>query len=85
MRVRFWGVRGSLPSPQLPSQIKSKISAVVERVTPDDLENAQSRERFLANLPEWLFGTVGGNTSCLEIRTDYNSENAIYLFGGSQE
>jgi phosphoribosyl 1,2-cyclic phosphodiesterase len=83
MRIRFWGVRGSLPAPQLPSQIKSKISAILERVTPDDLENAQTRERFLANLPPWLFGTVGGNTPCLEIRADDDNGEVVILDAGS--
>jgi len=82
MRIRFWGVRGSLPSPQLPSQIKSKISAIVERLTPNDLETPECRERFLANLPPWLFGTVGGNTSCVEVRLD-NEEEAIVFDAGS--
>ena len=70
MTIRFWGVRGSVPAPQLPSQIKSKISAILERVTPDDLLNHRTREKFLAELPPWLFGTVGGNTSCLSVTLD---------------
>ena len=68
MRVRFWGVRGSLPSPQLPSQIKSKISAIIERLTPGDIESPESRERFLAGLPPWLFGTTGGNSPCVSVQ-----------------
>jgi len=73
MRIRFWGVRGSLPSPQLPSQIKSKISAIIERLTPGDLESSDSRERFLADLPPWLFGTAGGNSPCLSVQLDDDS------------
>jgi len=76
MRVRFWGVRGSLASPQLPSLIKSKISAVVERITPDDLKSPESRERFLAGLPPWLFGTVGGNTPCVSVQLDSDAHSA---------
>ncbi len=83
MYIRFWGVRGSLPSPQLPGQIKSKISAIIERITPDDLESPKARERFLANLPPWLFGTVGGNTPCLEVRPDKDSSNVIIFDAGS--
>ena len=81
MRIRFWGVRGSLPSPQLPSQIKSKISAVLERLTPDDLENPESRERFLADLPPWLFGTAGGNTSCVALELSSPSEMLVFDAG----
>ena len=67
MIVRFWGVRGSLPSPLLPSQIKSKISAILARLNPDDLASQESREHFLAGLPLWLFGTIGGNTPCVSV------------------
>jgi phosphoribosyl 1,2-cyclic phosphodiesterase len=69
MRVKFWGVRGSIPTPLVPEQIRSKISSVVQRIRPADLRDARSRERFLAFLPPYLFGTVGGNTTCVEVRT----------------
>jgi len=82
MRVRFWGVRGSLPSPLSSQQVKSKISAILERLSPADLENSASREHFLANLPPWLFGTVGSNTPCLEVRVD-GLEDVLILDAGS--
>ena len=69
MLVRFWGVRGSLPAPLSSALVKSKISAVLERIRPADLESADSRERFLAGLPSTLYGTVGGNTPCVEVVT----------------
>ena len=81
MRIHFWGVRGSLPSPLLPSQIKSKISAILERITPGDLEGPESRERFLADLPPWLFGTVGGNSPCVAVQLDGNSESIVFDAG----
>ena len=70
MKIRFWGVRGSLPSPPLPSQIKSKISAIISRITPDDIQSPENREHFLAGLPPWLFGTVGGNTPCVSVSNE---------------
>lgn len=67
MRLRFWGVRGSVPSPLGPARLKSKISSVIGRLRPLDLEGEGSRELFLASLPDYLFGTVGGNTACVEV------------------
>jgi phosphoribosyl 1,2-cyclic phosphodiesterase len=67
MQVQFWGVRGSLPSPQLPSQIRSKITAILEQITPGDIASSESRKKFLEKLPPWLFETVGGNTPCVSI------------------
>lgn len=81
MKVVFWGVRGSLPMPLSPAQVRSKIAAVVERIRPADLESARSREKFLAGLPPSIFGTMGGNTPCLEVRTD--DDRLIILDGGT--
>jgi len=77
MNIRFWGVRGSIPAPISPFRIKSKISAIVEQITAEDLENAESRERFLSGLPPWLFGTVGGNTPCVSVT--FNNEDGSLL------
>ena len=68
MIVKFWGVRGSFPTPITPDKLRAKIAAVVQRVRPEDVVDANSREHFLASLPDWLFGTPGGNTPCLEVR-----------------
>jgi phosphoribosyl 1,2-cyclic phosphodiesterase len=81
MLVRFWGVRGSLPAPQLPTQIRSKISAILERLTPADIESPESRERFLSALPPWLFGTVGGNTPCVTVNLEDSPEILIFDAG----
>ena len=67
MFVQFWGVRGSLPTPLSYDQLISKISAIVQRISPADLVNADSRERFIQKLPESLISTVGGNTACVEM------------------
>lgn len=80
MHVKFWGVRGSLPMPLSADQVRSKIAAVVQRIRPSDLQSAETRERFLAGLPPYLFGTVGGNTTCLEIRT---GSGIIIIDGGT--
>ncbi len=85
MKIRFWGVRGSLPAPLTPVQVQSKISAVLERLRPEDLLDAASRERFLANLPPWLFGTTGGNTPCVEIQTDSGEEIVFDAGSGIRE
>lgn len=77
MKIRFWGVRGSIPSPLTPERLKSKISSVVQSISPADLENQDARERFIARLPESVFSTVGGNTSCVELRT---RENCYIVF-----
>lgn len=76
MKVEFWGVRGSIPSPLTSEQIKSKIQAVVQRISEKDLVSQDSRQNFIDNLPVWLNGTTGGNTSCVCI-TNENKTNFI--------
>ncbi len=68
MEIKFWGVRGSIPTPITPQQLAGKLAAVVQRIKPSDLESEESREKFLSNLPESLINTVGGNTTCVEIK-----------------
>lgn len=80
MLVHFWGVRGSIPTPLSPKQIQSKIMAVVQRITADDIKSAEDRVRFIANLPDWIYGTTGGNTACVEIKA---GDTEIVLDAGS--
>lgn len=77
MKVRFWGVRGSIPTPLTSSQIQGKISAVIQRIQPKDIVDQRSRELFIASLPENLFGTVGGNTTSVEVRLD---DDTVVIF-----
>jgi phosphoribosyl 1,2-cyclic phosphodiesterase len=68
MKVTFWGVRGSIPAPLTPDALRGRIAAVLTRAQPADLAGPESREAFLGRLPPDIFGTVGGNTTCLGIR-----------------
>ena len=90
MEIQFWGVRGSLPSPLLPEQVKEKIDEVIRRASPEDLESEEAKEKFLKELPEWLYGTAGGNTPCVSLVSE-NGEKVIFdagsgfrLFGKSE-
>ena len=76
MKIRFWGVRGSIATPVSAEQIQSKIVAAVSRISARDLESENARQNFIANLPEYLYGTIGGNTACLEIENE-NGDHII--------
>ena len=80
MTINFWGVRGSVPTPLSPQQVQSKIMAAIQRAKPSDLENAETRAKFVASLPSWIFGTAGGNTACVEL---VNNDTHIILDGGT--
>jgi phosphoribosyl 1,2-cyclic phosphodiesterase len=67
MKVQFLGVRGSIPAPLSPGQVSKKIEDVVARISPEDLVSEKARKDFLSSLPQWIPGTVGGNTPCVEV------------------
>ena len=77
LKIHFWGVRGSIPSPLLAADIQAKINAVVQRITPQDLESFDSREKFIAGLPDWIYGTVGGNSPCIQLTTSELQDNPL--------
>lgn len=74
MNIKFWGVRGSIPTPLTPQQIQAKISAAIQRITEDDIKDNASRERFISSLPKWIYGTTGGNTPCIEVTSGKNKK-----------
>ena len=81
MQVHFWGARGSIPSPVKPSEIREKISAIIEQIRPEDIIDQPARECFLKGLPPWLYGTVGGNTPCVSVTAEGFEEPIIFDCG----
>jgi phosphoribosyl 1,2-cyclic phosphodiesterase len=77
MRVTIWGARGSHPHPMTPSRFRDRVKSIVQRIGPEDITSNENRERFLAALPDWLWGMPGGNTPCVEIRL---SDNTCLIF-----
>jgi len=55
MNIKFWGVRGSVPSPLSPKAITEKIKAATEYIQQG------------IPLPFEIESTYGGNTTCVEV------------------
>lgn len=70
MKVKFWGVRGSIPTPITPDQVEQKITEALMEARGKKLDTPQAVQRFVASLPLHKRGTIGGNTSCIEVRAD---------------
>ena len=68
MRIRFWGVRGSIPAPLTSDEIKDKLISVLEGAKDVDLENRRAIKEYVCSLPPLVRGTVGGNTPCVSIQ-----------------
>jgi len=68
MRLRLWGVRGSLPAPLAPDQVRWRLEEVLgqfERLR--DSGVTITARKFIETLPHHLASGYGGNTSCAEV------------------
>ncbi|HYK64985.1 MAG TPA: MBL fold metallo-hydrolase [Patescibacteria group bacterium] len=70
MLIRFWGSRGSIPSPLSYRSVRSKLREALLAARGRQLETAEAIDAFIAQLPFSVGGTYGGNSSCVEIETD---------------
>ncbi len=80
MKVTFWGVRGSIPSPLVAEEIRSKLFRALKGAKPSDLRDDDTISRYIESLPMSVRGTVGGNTSCVEIT---ENDTKIIIDAGS--
>jgi len=65
MRIRLWGVRGSLATPFTSEQLRGKARALLAGATPADLASPEAIEAYVQRSDHaW---TYGGNTSCVEV------------------
>jgi phosphoribosyl 1,2-cyclic phosphodiesterase len=81
MRLKLWGVRGSLPSPAAPERLRAHLVEVLGEYEARKKDfPALTPERFLDQLPPHLTGGYGGNTSCGEITY---GKDRVLIDGGS--
>jgi phosphoribosyl 1,2-cyclic phosphodiesterase len=80
MKVKFWGTRGSIPTPISPATIEDKIRQALRGAAGFDLSSEEAIERYLQRLPETVRHTVGGNTACVEVRA---GQQLLILDAGS--
>ena len=69
MYIRFWGVRGSVPTPLTNAELVVKIKTVLKKALEAGLTNDSQIPAFIRNLPKGLLMTAGGDSVCVEIRT----------------
>jgi phosphoribosyl 1,2-cyclic phosphodiesterase len=67
MKVRFWGVRGSLPCPLTPADLRHLQKTLIRQVRQQGIPAPDDEDRFLEELPPPMGDLVGGNTSCVEV------------------
>ena len=69
MRVKLWGVRGSIPTPLSTEQLQEKMTQALTGANGVNLSDPAEVQAYIAQLSPTTRGIVGGNTTCIEIDT----------------
>ncbi len=80
MRIKLWGVRGSIPTPLSTEQLREKLFRALSGAAGVDLADPAAVHAYIASLPPTVGGLVGGNTTCVEVDT---GTDLIIIDGGS--
>jgi len=75
VRVKLWGVRGSIPTPLSTEQLQEKLFQALSGAQGVNLSDPAEVEAYIARLPVSARSIIGGNTTCVEI--DTGSETII--------
>jgi len=67
VRVKFWGVRGSIPTPLSTDQLQDKLFRALSAAKGLNLSDPAAVRAFIATLPPSVRSVVGGNTTCAEV------------------
>ena len=76
MNIRFWGARGSLPTPLTSEGFKAKALNILRDANGQDLSTKEARLRFFQSLEPLQKRLIGGNTSCVQLTVN----DTIFIF-----
>lgn len=80
MRIKFWGVRGSLPSSLAPQEWSKHIEELMHQFFEQGFQKKADIERFFESRPLSAIGGFGTATSCVEVSAQNRS---LIIDGGS--
>ena len=69
MYIKFWGVRGSIPTPLTTEQLHERLFHALSGAAGLNLADPAEVQAYIAGLPSNVRRVVGGNTTCVEINT----------------
>ena len=68
MYIKFWGTRGSIPTPMTTETLRAKIRQALIGAAGLNLHDPDEVAQYLDRLPPNVGATVGGNTTCIEVQ-----------------
>ena len=84
MEIRFWGTRGSLPTPTTSAEVRAKAHALLTAAEGRRFADAAEIDAFLDAQPFWAAGAYGGDTPCVEVGLDGDEHLIIDLGSGAR-
>lgn len=80
MRIRFWGVRGSIPTPLPHDELDHKLTLALMGADGEVPSDDAGIRNLVERLDPLLSGTVGGNTPCVELETGSEDHGGRIIF-----
>lgn len=80
MKIKFWGVRGSLPSSATPTEAKEQMAFLLKSFLNTGYKTVADIEKFLADQHPVMLNGYGVATTCVQISDDHDQ---IIIDGGS--
>lgn len=62
-QIKLWGVRGSIPRPEIPQALFQRFAQVIH----DFAASGKTPKDFIEQMNLALIGGYGGNTTCVEV------------------
>lgn len=79
MKIKLWGIRGSLPTPHPPQEYREILHHILN-LYEQQRDMVKSPSQFLEKLGPETVGGYGGHTSCVQISS---GEHTLVIDGGS--
>ena len=80
MEITLWGVRGSLPSPHSSDALEEKSRNLLDLFFEQGNKSKEDIEPFLKSLPSYVIRGWGGNTPCIQVKSD---QGGFIIDGGT--
>ena len=72
-KVKLWGIRGSLPAPKTPDEVKSRVADSIKDFLAQGYSKESDINQYLTSTPVHQLQGYGGHTTCVEVKDSHSS------------